>query len=72
MNVARPAPSAPMPMNRGRTNSGSSTMFSRQPVIVPYDLVASSVIASEPTIASSWSLKKNASDENRMPARIEL
>ena len=37
-----------------------------------YDLVASSVIASEPTIASSWSLKKNASDENRMPARIEL
>ena len=33
--VAHPAPAAPMSSPQGRMNRGSSTMFSRQPLMVP-------------------------------------
>ena len=33
--VARPAPSAPMFSPQGRINTGSRTMFKKQPLMVP-------------------------------------
>ena len=46
--VASPAPSAPMPSPQGRIKTGSSTMFSRQPLMVP--MLACSAAPSARTI----------------------